>query len=138
MPHNDCESSAYRLIDILLVDDHAQVRKLLRQMMETYDDLEIIGEAVDGEEAVLLAAKLKPTAIVMDAHLPIMSGRQATLLIKQSNPSIAVIGLTAGPPQEDENEMLTAGAASVIDKADVLDALHRAILEAVRQVKTPV
>ena len=136
MPNEDNEQSPSDPMLILLVDDHAHVRKLLRQMIETYNDLRIVGEAVNGEEAVLLAAKLKPAAVVMDAHLPVMNGCQATLLIKQSDPSIAVIGLTAGPPQEDEHAMLTAGAASVIDKAEVLDALHPAIVEAVRKVKT--
>jgi DNA-binding NarL/FixJ family response regulator len=133
MLNEDTELLPAGRIEILLVDDHAHVRKLLRQMIETYDDLTIVGEAVNGEEAVLLAAKLKPRAVVMDAHLPVMSGRQATLLIKQSNPSIAVIGLTAGPPQEDEKAMLAAGATSVIDKASVLDALHPAIVDAVTQ-----
>ena len=138
MPHKDSESSACRAIDILLVEDHAQVRKLLRQMIETYDDLKVVGEAGDGEEAVLIAAKLKPAAVVMDAHLPRLNGIEATRLIKESNPSIAVIGLTAGPPQDDETAMLNAGAASVIDKADVLDALHRAIVDALNQVNSPV
>ena len=87
---------------------------------------------------MLLAVKLKPAAVVMDAHLPVISGHQATRLIKQNDPSIAVVGLTAGPLQEDENAMLIAGAVSVIDKADVSDALHHAIVDAVRQVKSPV
>lgn len=138
MPNEDNEQSVSGPIEILLVDDHTHVRKLLRQIIDTYDELKVVGEAVNGEEAVLLAATLKPAAVVMDAHLPVISGRHATLLIKRRDPSIAVIGLTAGPPQEDEQAMLTAGAASVIDKADVLDALRRAIVEAVRPVKTPV
>ena len=132
MPEEETQPTPSSPIEILLVDDHAQVRKLLRQMIETYHDLKVVGEAVNGEEAVLLAAKLRPAAVVMDAHLPVMSGPQATRLIKQSNPAVAVIGLTAGSPQEDGRAMLTAGAASVIDKADVLDALHGSIVEAIR------
>ena len=98
---------------------------------------QVVGEAVDGEEAVLFAAKLKP-AVVMDAHLPRLNGVEATRLIKKSNPYIAVIGLTAGAPQDDETAMLKVGAASVIDKADVLDALHRCIVDAANQVNSQV
>jgi DNA-binding NarL/FixJ family response regulator len=138
MPNEDNEPSRSNALEILLVDDHTHVRKLLRQMIETYDDLKIVGEAIDGEEAVLLAAKLKPAAVVIDAHLPRLNGVEATRLIKESNPSIAVIGLTAGAPQDDETAMLNAGAASVIDKADALDALHRGIVDAVNRVNSPV
>jgi DNA-binding NarL/FixJ family response regulator len=107
-------------------------------MIETYDDLAIVGEAVNGEEAVLLAAKLKPAAVVMDVHLPVLSGVPATTLIKTNNPFIAVIGLTAGDPHEDEKAMSIAGAAAVINKGDLLDALYPAILSAVKQITHPV
>ena len=125
-------------IEILLVDDHPQVRKLLREMIETYDDLRIVGEAVNGEEAVLLAAKLKPAAFVMDVHLPVLNGVPATTLIKMNNPFTVIIGLTAGGPYEDEKAMVIAGAAVVINKSDVLSALYPAIFNAVKQVKNPV
>lgn len=123
------------MIDILIVDDYPDVRKLLRQIIETYHDLTIVGEAVNGEEAVLLAAKLKPAAAVMDVHLPVLSGVPAATLIKINNPFTAIIGLTAGDPQQDEKAMTIAGAAAVINKADVLQALRPAIVDAVKQIK---
>lgn len=125
------------MIKILLVDDHAYIRRLLREMIETYDDLTIVGEAINGEEAVLLAAKLKPAVVIMDVHLPVLSGVPATTLIKMNNPFTSVIGLTAGDPQEDAKAMTIAGAAAVINKSDVLHALHPAILDAVNRVKNP-
>ena len=125
------------MIKILLVDDHAYIRRLLREMIETYDDLTIVGEAINGEEAVLLAAKLKPAVVIMDVHLPVLSGVPATTLIKMNNPFTSVIGLTAGDPQEDAQAMTIAGAAAVINKSDVLHALHPAILDAVNRVKNP-
>ena len=100
------------MIEILLVDDHPHVRRILRELIETYDDLKIIGEAVNGEEAVLFAAKLKPAAVVMDIHLPVLNGVPATTLIKVKNPFTVVIGLTAGDPHEDEKAMIIAGAAA--------------------------
>jgi DNA-binding NarL/FixJ family response regulator len=137
MSSEDSEPSHCRPIKILLVDDHFDVRRLLREMIETYDDLTIVGEAVNGEEAVLLAAKLKPAAVVMDIHLPVLNGVPATTLIKMNNPFTVVIGLTAGDPHEDEKAMTIAGAAVVIDKGQVMHALYPAIVDAVKRVKNP-
>ena len=138
MPTRDSESSHLGTIQILLVDDHPHVRQLLRETIQSYDDLSIVGEAVNGEEAVLLAAKLKPAAVVMDIHLPVLSGVPATTLIKINNPFTAIIGLTAGDPHEDEKAMSIAGAALVLNKSEVLHALYPAIVAAVKQVKNPV
>ena len=123
------------MVNILIVDDHAHVRQVLRQLIETYNDLTIAGEATNGEEAVLLAAKLKPAAVVMDIHLPVLNGVPATTLIKINNPFTAVIGLTAGDPREDEKAMTIAGASVVINKSEVLHALYPAIVNAVKQIK---
>jgi len=134
MPNEDSEPSHSSPIEILLVDDHPYVRRLLREMIETYDDLRIVGEAVNGEEAVLLAAKLKPAAVVMDVHLPVLNGVPATTLIKMNNPFTAIIGLTAGDPHEDEKAMTIAGAAVVINKSDVFSALYPAIVDSPKRI----
>ena len=137
MPNQDSEPSHSSPITILLVDDHPHVRKLLREIIETYDDLSIVGEAINGEEAVLLALKHKPAAVVMDIHLPVLSGVPATTLIKMNNPFTAIVGLTAGDPHQDEKAMIIAGAAVVINKSEVLHALHPAILNAIKRIPTP-
>jgi two-component system nitrate/nitrite response regulator NarL len=138
MLNEDSEPSHSQPIEILLVDDHPLVRRILRKMIESYGDLKVVGEAVNGEEAVLLAARLKPAVMIMDIHLPILSGIAASTLIKVNNPFITVIALTAGGPCEDEKAMTIAGAAAVINKDDVLHALRPAILNAVKRVKHPV
>jgi CheY-like chemotaxis protein len=138
MPNEDSEPSQSVPIDILLVDDHSHVRKILREVLETYDNLKVVGEAINGEEAVLLAVALKPAAVVMDVHLPLVSGIAATTLIKTTNPFTAIIGLTAGDPHEDEKAMSIAGATTVIDKGQLLQALYPAILDAVKRIKHPV
>ena len=125
------------MIEILLVDDHPHVRRILRELIETYDDFMIVGEAINGEEAVLLAAKLKPAAVVMDVHLPVLNGVPATTLIKMNNPFTAIIGLTAGDPHEDVKAMTVAGAAVVLNKSDALHALYPAIVNALKRIKTP-
>jgi DNA-binding NarL/FixJ family response regulator len=132
------ESLPSQPIEILLVDDHPLVRGVLRRMIESYDDLSVVGEAVNGEEAVLLAARLKPAVVIMDIHLPILSGISASTLIKVNNPFVTVIALTAGGPCQDERAMTLAGAAAVINKGDVFQALRPAILNAVKPIKAPV
>ena len=126
------------MIDVLLVDDHPMMRHLLRQMVETYADLTIVGEAGNGEDAISQAAALQPSVVLIDVHLPTMDGIQATKLIKLRNPCTAVIGLTAGAPGDIEQTMIAAGAAAVIDKAEVVESLYSSILDAVRQLKSPV
>ena len=138
MLNEDSEPSHFQPIEILLVDDHPLVRRLLRKIIENYNELKVVGEAVNGEEAVLLAAKLKPAVVIMDIHLPILSGISASTLIKVNNPFVSVIALTAGGPCQDEKAMTLAGAAAVINKDEVLHALHPAIVSAVKQVKNPV
>jgi DNA-binding NarL/FixJ family response regulator len=127
-----------RPIEILIVDDHPHIRKALCEIIETYEDLRIVGEAVNGEEAVLLATKLKPAVIVMDIHLPVLGGVQAATLIKVNNPFTAIIALTAGDPSKDTKAMTIAGAATVLRKDQLWDALYPAIVDAVKQVKNPV
>jgi DNA-binding NarL/FixJ family response regulator len=85
-----------------------------------------------------MAAKLKPGVVVMDVHLPLLSGVPATTLIKMNNPFTSIIGLRAGDPREDEKAMTIAGAATVIKKEKLLDALYPAIVEAVQRVKHPI
>jgi DNA-binding NarL/FixJ family response regulator len=138
MLNTENEPSDCGHIGILLAEDHPHVRKLLCQLIETYVDLSVVGEAANGEEAVLLAAKLKPDIVVMDVHLPVLNGTAATTVIRTCNPLTAVIGLTAGVPFEDAKAMICAGAATVINKSDVLHALYPAIVDVVKQVKNTV
>ena len=126
------------MIDILLVDDHPVMRQLLRDLLESYADLTIVGEAGNGEDAVSEATKLQPSVVIIDIKLPTMTGIQATGLIKLRSPFTAIIGLTAGVQGHTEKAMIAAGAAAVINKAEVFEALYPSILEAVRQLKSPV
>jgi DNA-binding NarL/FixJ family response regulator len=137
MPNEYRELAHHAPIGILLAEDNPHVRKLLHQLIVTYDDLSVVGEAVNGEEAVLRTVALKPAIVVMDVHLPVLNGRAATTLIRANNPFTAVIGVTAGGPQEDEKAMIIAGAAVVLNKSDVLHALYPAIVDAYKRFVKP-
>ena len=119
-------------IRVLLVDDHPVIRALLRQVLEAYSDIVIVAEAEDGEEAVNLATIHQPAVVLIDLHLPRLSGVQATKLIRVQSPCTAIIGLTAGEPDDREMEIISAGASAVLNKADVFQELYPSITKAVR------
>jgi DNA-binding NarL/FixJ family response regulator len=81
-------------IRVLLVDDHAMVRQGLRCALEVYPNIEVVGEASNGDQAIECVAKVQPTVVVMDIVMPKMDGIAATRLIRTQYPHIAVVGLT--------------------------------------------
>lgn len=123
------------MIDVLLADDHPVMRELLRQVLEVYPDLSIVGEAVNGEDAVTQATRLQPAVAIIDIRMPTINGIEATKRIRGQSPSTVIIGLTAGEPSQEDMEMISAGASKVIDKADVVCSLYPAILHAVNVPK---
>lgn len=115
---------------LMLVDDHPLFRQGLRRVLESEDDLEVIMEVADGEEAFRLAKQLLPKVIIMDINLPRMNGLQVTRELKQIVPEIAVIMLTAYHDDEQIFHSVRAGAAAYFPK----DITPRRLIEAVRQV----
>jgi DNA-binding NarL/FixJ family response regulator len=96
-----------------------------------------VGEVETGEQAVTQAESLQPSVVILDLQLSTLNGIQVTKLIKLQCPSIAVVGLTAGEPRHEETQLILAGPAALIHKADVIDALDPSILEAIRRLKNP-
>jgi CheY-like chemotaxis protein len=117
-------------IRILLVDDHAMVRQGLRSVLDSYTDIEVVGEAWDGQEAVTGTDRLHPSVVVMDINMPKMNGIEATAHIKARHPEIIVIGLSVNVGGENEMAMRNAGAATLLTKEAAVDELHRAIQDA--------
>ncbi len=97
-------------IKVLMVEDHKLLRVGLKAIFEEYSNLEIIGEAEDGPEAVKTARELKPDVVLMDIGLPVFSGIEATRRIKESNPEIKVIILTSHTDEKEVMDALAAGA----------------------------
>jgi len=105
------------------------MRQLLRDILEQYADIRVVGEAATGEEAVRQSATLHPSVVVIDIQLPTMTSLEATALIKLQSPSTAIIGLTAGVPDATETAMRDAGAATVLSKENALDTLYPTIID---------
>ena len=103
-------------ITVLLVDDHALVRRGFRRMLDDDETLEVVGEASNGAEAVKLAAKLRPQVIVMDCQLPEMSGLEATRKIMQSLPETAILMLSMHSEDTLVRQALEAGARGYVLK----------------------
>ena len=114
-------------IRILIVDDHAAVREALVRTLEFEPDLQIVGEASDGAEAVQLAQRIEPDVVLMDTRMPVMDGLEATGRIVACCPKVRVIGLSMYPADTLIQEMLRAGAAGYIDKPASLETLVAAI-----------
>ncbi len=114
-------------IRVLLVDDHAIVRRGLATFLLVYDDLELAGEAGSGEEAVRLCAQLQPDVVLMDLVMPGMNGVTATRLIAEHRPRTQIIALTSFHDAELVQGALQAGAISYLLKNVTADELAAAI-----------
>jgi DNA-binding NarL/FixJ family response regulator len=114
-------------ISLVLADDHAVVRAGTRQLLERQPDMQVVGEAADGEEAIRLARELKPDVVVMDVRMPRLSGVEATRRIKQELPRVAVLVLTAHDDDEYVFALLQSGANGYLLKTAETDELVKAI-----------
>lgn len=119
-------------IRIVLIDDHAVVRKGLRAFLDTYPEIEVVGEAGGGAEGVALVARVLPDVALMDLVMPEMDGIEATRQIKQVSPSTQVIVLTSYSEDERIFPAIKAGALSYLLKDVGPDDLVRAIKAARR------
>jgi DNA-binding NarL/FixJ family response regulator len=122
-------------IRVLLADDHAMVRQGLRSALQAYLNIEVVGEAGDGDEAVAVASKLQPTIVVMDINMSKMDGITATRLIKLQHPHIVVIGLTADLKDYQVYAMQKAGAFAVLSKYKAVNELYGAIQRAIASIQ---
>jgi two-component system CheB/CheR fusion protein len=127
-----CPPEAGARIRVLLADDHAVMRQSLALMLSQERDIEVIGEAQDGAEAVELAGKLKPDVILMDISMPGMSGIDATRSISAAYPEICVIGLSMYEEGERSQAIRNAGAIDYVTKSAPKAHLIAAIRECMR------
>ncbi len=114
-------------IRLLLADDHRVLREGLRSILESRPDLQVVGEAADGEEAVELTLSLRPDVVVMDLSMPRLDGVEATRRIKEKLPEVRVIGLSMYEPTLVAQRLREAGAEAVFSKAGRIEDLLEAI-----------
>ncbi len=104
------------MIRLLIVDDHAVVRRGLEHFLGRESDIDVVGTATDGEDAVMRAAELRPDVILMDLSMPVLDGVDATRRIVDASPGIAVVVLTTFSDRARIMDVLEAGATGYILK----------------------
>lgn len=119
-------------ITVVLVDDHGVLREGMRRLLEQEPDLAVVGEASNGAEAVEVVRALSPDLVVMDVVMPGISGVEATRLIKKSNPTTAVLILSAYDDDRYVLGLLEAGVAGYLLKS----ARGQELVQAIRAIRT--
>jgi DNA-binding NarL/FixJ family response regulator len=122
-------------IRVLLADDQPMVRQALRSALQDYPNIEVVGEASDGDEAVAAASKLQPSVIVMDISMSKMDGITATRLIKAQHPHIGVVGLSVHLQDYQLEAMHQAGAFEVLSKDNAVTELYSAVQRAIASLQ---
>lgn len=120
------------IIRVIIAEDHALVREGTRQLIEREPDIEVVGEATNGAEAVALVDQLSPDVAIVDISMPVMSGIEATERIKSTHPATAVLVLTAYDDDQYVFALLQAGAAGYLLK----DVDSSEVIRAIRSVHT--
>jgi DNA-binding NarL/FixJ family response regulator len=117
------------MIRVLIVDDHAIVRNGLSQLLATADDLELVGAAADGDEAVAMAAEFQPDVVLMDLSMPGAGGIMATARITEAQPATHVLVLTSFSDRSSINRALEAGAEGYVLKHSEPETILASIRE---------
>ena len=116
------------MIRILLVDDHAILRDGLRALLNYYTDVEVVGEAENGREAIEYVERLSPDIVLMDIAMPVMNGLEATRRIHKDHPETKILILTQYEDQPYVLPLLQAGVSGHVPKralgTDLIDAVH--------------
>ncbi|WP_027872576.1 response regulator [Spongiibacter marinus] len=120
------------MITVLVADDHAMVRTGIARMLDDADDISVIGEAANGEEAIQRCRELRPDIVLMDIRMPGMGGLEATRKLQQVAPDTRIIAVSACEQEPMPSRLLKAGAWAYLTKGG--DDSGQEVLTAVRQV----
>lgn len=112
---------------VILADDHQMMREGLRLLVNSQDDMEVVGEAENGQAAVVLAQKLQPDVVVMDISMPEMNGLKATQSLKRMCPNIKILTLTRHTDDGYLQQLLQSGTSGYVLKQSASEELVRAI-----------
>ena len=117
-------------IKVMIVDDHTLFRQGLRKVLESFEEIQVIGEASDGKEAIVKVDELHPDIVLMDIKMPRMDGFESTRLIRQRYPELIIIALTMYEDADYVLKMVNAGANGYMHK----DASADKLVDAIKQV----
>jgi len=129
MSHGKATLVALTRRQVLIVDDNPQVRQELRTLLPLAGDIEIVGEAGDGQEAVRMAKALQPEVILMDLEMPVVDGYEATRQIKATSPSCRVVALTVHGYEAARQKASQSGVDVFLVKGVSVETLVQAISE---------
>jgi DNA-binding NarL/FixJ family response regulator len=118
-------------IRVLLVDDHQQFRQIMTGLLAQYSNVEVVGEASDGREAIERVGQLHPSVVLMDIMMQRMDGITATRLITNQYPDVAIIGFSCETREYYVSAMHEAGAFEVLAKEQSVDTVYWAMQRAV-------
>jgi len=114
-------------IRVLLAEDHTIVRKGLRSLLDDETEIEVVGEAEDGQQAIELVQRVQPDVVLMDITMPVLNGPEATRQIKKLFPQVKVVVLTVHSTEEYIFQILRAGASGYVVKQAAVSELVQAI-----------
>src|SRR6476646_8609628 len=117
---------------VLLVDDESLVRRILKQILASYPDMELVGEAATGYQAIAAVERLQPEIVVMDIRMPGLDGIAAAREIRFKYPDVKIIGLSEYAYGYNTDAMEKAGAVGVYQKSSALEELYPAIKKVTR------
>jgi DNA-binding NarL/FixJ family response regulator len=126
------KESTVQITRTLIVDDDARFRQRVKEFLASEPDIEVIGEAADGREAILKARELKPDLVLMDVRMPGTNGINATRQLKNELPELKVIILSMYDLQEYREAAMASGASGCVVKKSLIEELVPAIKSAVR------
>lgn len=122
-----------RPIRVLIADDQAPFATMLETILADEDEVEVVGRAHNGREAVELAAELEPDVVLMDLTMPVMDGLEATQKIRERRPSARILMLTESSLRGDAVRAERAGADAYVPKTRIVGRLRGAILDVARR-----
>jgi DNA-binding NarL/FixJ family response regulator len=118
---------AERRIRVLLADDHAMFRQGIKEMLSTDEQIEVVGEAQNGREAVALARELEPDVVILDVEMPVMGAREAMERMLESSPPPRVVIVTMYDDPRLVRELIGLGAVAYLVKSATMEELHTAV-----------
>lgn len=128
--YHSMQEAEVQMARTLIVDDNADFRQRVRELMDSEPEIEVVGEAADGQDAILKARELDPDLVLMDVSMPGMNGIESTRRLKEEMPNVKVTVLTVFDIQEYREAAMASGASGYVVKSSLMEELMPSIRRA--------